>query len=294
MPLPDSAGQPWPPYHVQARNISRDAGPSVHSDDVARSLGFAGALVAGRAIYSHLLHPLLERFGEAMLSQGRCQVRFLKPAYEGEALTIHTLPAGDGTDPRDLQVNAVNGEGAVVASLEASLPSPMPDLPEPETEPVGKTEPFSGEKTEGAWELLEPGQPLAVHPWRPTQQHNLEWCKEIGGALPLFSGGASSPLHPGLVPTATTAMLHDQLIIRGWVHVSSEFITHRLLRAGQALELRATPISKWEKNGRHFVKLHVAVVEDTAEDTAEDAAEGGRICVEEIRTALIREAVPGE
>lgn len=286
MPLPDSAGQPWPPYHVRARNISRDAGPSVHSDEVARSLGFAGALVAGRAIYSHLLHPLLERFGEALLSQGRCQVRFLKPAYEGEALTIQTLPVGDGIDPRDLQVNAVNGEGAVVASLEASLPGPMPDSPGAKPEPLGEMEPFSGEKIEGAWELLEPGKPLAAHPWRPTQRENLEWCDEIGEALPLFRGGASGVLHPGLVPTATTAMLHDQLIIRGWVHVSSEFITHRLLRAGQALELRATPTEKWEKNGRRFVKLHVVVLED--------AAEGGRVCVEEIRTALIREAVPGE
>lgn len=71
IPREQPSGQPWPPYHVRARNLSRDAGPSVHSDEVARSLGFKGALVAGRVIYSHLLHPLLERFGEAMLSRGR-------------------------------------------------------------------------------------------------------------------------------------------------------------------------------------------------------------------------------
>ena len=74
-----------------------------------------------------------------------------------------------------------------------------------------------------------------------------------------------------------SAMLHDRLIMRGWVHVSSECIIHGLLRAGQALELRATPIEKWEKNRRRFLKLHVAVVG------------GGQTLVEEIRTALIRE-----
>ena len=61
------------------------------------------------------------------------------------------------------------------------------------------------------------------------------------------------------------------------MHVSSDFIIHGLLRAGQALELRAMPIEKWEENRRRFLKLHVAVMED------------GQTLVEEIRTALIRE-----
>ena len=275
-PQPNTGSQPWPPYRVRARNISRDAGPSVHSDEVAQSLGFAGALVAGRAIYSHLLHPPLERFGEDLLREGCCHVRFLKPAYEGDPLTVHTAPTpGGGGIYRDraVLVRAENGDGVEVATLEASLPSPRTA---PDKRWQAAPAPFDGNKTEGRWELLEVGRPLAAHPWHPTRGENISWCGEIGEALPLFQEGASPPLHPGLVPTATTAMLHEQLIIRGWVHVSSEFITHGLLRAGQALELRATPTDKWEKKGRRFVKLHVAVMQD------------GRCCVEEIRTALIK------
>lgn len=288
------SSQSWPPYQVRARNISRDAGPSVHSDEVARSLGFKGALVAGRAIYSHLLHPLLERFGEAMLCQGRCQVRFFKPAYEGDSLTIRTAPAPRGetapggvTAPhenqqRAVQVTAENEAGEVLARLEASLPHPFPA-----PHARGRLAPaaFDGDsvfsKAEGDWEALELERPLAAHSWRPTAEDNLEWCTQIGESLPLFQSGEAPPLHPGLVPTATTAMLHEQLLIRGWVHVSSEFITHGLPRAGAALELRATPIEKWEQKGRRFVKLYVAVVES------------GQVLVEEIRTALIREESRG-
>ena len=286
MTEPSHGNAAWPPYRVRARNISHDAGPSVHSDDVARSLGFAGALVAGRALYSHLLHPLLERYGEALLARGRCEVTFLKPAYEGDPLTIRATQAvsqaTEQADQRAVAAHAENGEGVQVARLSADLPRPFPRprriarKAQAGGQAAEAPAPFSGEKREGSWEAIVPGRPLAAHPWRPTQGENAAWCEEIGEALPLFREGASPPLHPGLVPTATTAMLHEQLLIRGWVHASSVFITHALLRAGQALELRATPIDKWEKDGRRFVKLHVAVTD------------GARVFVEEIRTALIK------
>ena len=278
---------PWPPYRVLARNISRDAGPSVHSDEVARSLGFSGALVAGRAIYSHLLHPLVERFGEAFLARGRAEVTFIKPAYEGDALTVITEPAPQSEGGRAFVARArkgedTNEENIEVARLETSLPEPFPE-PNPLANP--EPPPFSGHKQEGSWELLEPGKPLGAFPWHPRRDDNLRFCEDVGEALPVFHTGEAPPLHPGLLPTATTELLHQQLIIRGWVHVSSIFLTHHLLRAGQAYELRATPTEKWERNGKHFVKLYVAVIE-----SADRAARipGGRVLAEETRTALIK------
>ena len=218
MTEPSHGNATWPPYRVRARNISRDAGPSVHSDDVARSLGFAGALVAGRALYSHLLHPLLERYGEALLARGRCEVTFLKPAYEGDPLTIRTTQAAEQAEARAVAAHAENGEGVAVARLSADLPRPFPrPRPLASVQTAEAPAPFSGEKSEGSWQAIEPGRPLAAHPWRPTQAENAAWCEEIGETLPLFREGASPPLHPGLVPTATTAMLHEQLLIRGGV-----------------------------------------------------------------------------
>ena len=136
--------------------------------------------------------------------------------------------------------------------MEASLPHP---LPPPHPRALLAPAPFDGTKTDGGWEALELERPLAAHHWRPTVEDNREWCAQIGESLPLFHAGEAPPLHPGLVPTATTALLHEQLIIRGWVHSSSGFITHGLLRAGAELELRATPIAKWKKKGRRFLKL---------------------------------------
>ncbi|MCZ6841878.1 MAG: hypothetical protein O7G32_03490 [SAR324 cluster bacterium] len=280
---------PWPPYRVRARNISRDAGPSVHSDQVARSLGFKGALVAGRVIYSHLLHPLVSHFGVDFLARNRAQVTFLKPAYEGDPLTVLTESASSPGAERICTACARNGEQAEVARLETSLPLPFPapnalaatalhDLA------AQAPAPFDGVQREGSWEALQPGLALAAFPWTPSKEHNLSWCDEIGEALPLFREGEAPPLHPGLLPTATTELLHQQLAIRGWVHVSSLFLHHALLRAGQKLELRATPLEKWERKGRHFVKLYVAVVEIDAGDGAENA----RVLAEEFRTAIIK------
>ena len=81
-------------YQATARNFAHDTENRIHSDDVAAQFGFAGALVAGAAVFGHMTRPLVEALGTDWLSNWAVDVRFLKPAYHGDALTIRHAVAG--------------------------------------------------------------------------------------------------------------------------------------------------------------------------------------------------------
>ncbi|MBI3992976.1 MAG: hypothetical protein HY342_06865 [Candidatus Lambdaproteobacteria bacterium] len=268
----EQAAGTWPDYRVVARNISRHAEPNIHRDETAKAYGFKRALIAGRALYSHLLHPAAARWGEAWLGRQRSAVRFLQPAYDGDRLTVHVAGA-PADDPTALTVAGIaNAEGLLLARLESDRPRPFPA---PHALALAPAPRDDGTRAPGDWAHLALGQALPAQSWTPRAEDNRAWCAAIGETLPLFLEGEAPPLHPGLLPSATTELLHRFLLIGAWVHVASVFVAHRLVRAGEALELRATPLDKWERAGRQFIQVYVGVLAQ------------GRPCLEEYRTALI-------
>ena len=82
-----------PSYGVKARNTSAHSENKIHDDAVARQYGFRGGLVPGVTVYAYLTEPLVAAFGAAWLQRGTASVRFHKPVFDGEELTV----AGDVT-----------------------------------------------------------------------------------------------------------------------------------------------------------------------------------------------------
>ncbi len=267
---PDAA---WPPHIVAARNISQHADTTIHDDAEAQRRGFRGGLVAGRVLFSHLLHPLVAHRGLAVLHACRLSVRFQKPAYEGDRITVTRTDDGGPA----VTLLAANDAGVTLASLTADWPRPFPA---PDTRATQAPPPHDGHRILADWASFSAGLPLPEWRWRPDSADNIAWCESIGETLSAFHEGTPLPLHPGLIPTATTEMLHANLRIGGWVHSSSTFHIHRLPRVGVDLELRATLEEKFERKGRRFGKVYVAVLAD------------GAVAVEELRTALITEPKP--
>lgn len=274
MTMPSDTARPsdaaWPPYVVAARNISRHADATIHDDEEARRRGFRGGLVAGRVLFSHLLHPLVAYRGLNALDECRLSVRFQKPAYEGDRITV-TRTDEDGPA---VSLQATNDAAVPLATLTAEWPRPFP---KPDARAAQVPPPHGGNRVLADWASFEAGRPLPAWHWQPDSADNVAWCESIGETLGAFREGVPLPLHPGLIPTATTEMLHANLRIGGWVHSGSTFTIHRLPRIGENLELRATLDEKVERKGRRFGKVYVAVLAD------------GALAVEELRTALITE-----
>ena len=264
-----SAQVDWPLYKVRAKNIAAQSENKIHSDDVARSLGFSGALVSGVAVYAYMTRPLVEKFGEEWLRRGSARVEFFKPAYEGGLLSVQAEGPASLDGPAPFTVRVHNEGGVEIARLEGS----GGDGPASQEDPAsleGMAEPTFCEAPAGAeralisWEALELHRPMWTHTWRAQGLDNAEWCEGVMDSLPIYRAEAGAPLHPGLVLRAANRVLSNQFILPAWIHVASRLRWGGMMRVGQQVEVRAVPVEKFEKKGHQFAVVNMLMLADGA------------------------------
>jgi acyl dehydratase len=238
-----------PVHTATARNFAAASENKIHSDDVARRFGFTGALVPGVTVFAHLTAPLTKRHGERWLEHSHVTTRFLKPAYEGDVLTITDVE----TDPEHIAAECKNPAGTTLATLECSL-----DLPPPiDVREQMDAKPHPLERVEIAWDTIHVGRPFAPYDWMPDDAHNRDYAARVDDPTELFQAGV---LHPHALLSQANQVLVRQFVMPAWIHAGSEITFRRLLRVGDDIEVRAVPLEKWERKGHHFIKLYVAFV----------------------------------
>lgn len=266
---------PWAPYQVRTHNASSHSENRIHSDDVARSFGFKGALVPGVTVFAHMTRPLVERYGEQWLARGLAEVRFAKPAYDGDLLTINTSNAAAGSNH---ELTCVNEEGAELARMTASVQqSPM--APDPRSE--APAAPPVSDRPEVTWDLMEIGRPFPALAWHPTKDDNLQWCEDVRDDLPIYAAGHAPLLHPGLILRQANMVLRNRFTLPAWIHTGSQIVFRHALRAGHPYEVRAIPEEKWHRKGHELVRLYVALVTTS------------HVMAEVLHTAIFRPRVAG-
>src|SRR5262249_60392679 len=63
-------------------------------DDVARTYGYAGGLVAGTTVYAYMTSPLVAAWGSDWLARGTGSLTLLRPVYDGDELSVETRVLG--------------------------------------------------------------------------------------------------------------------------------------------------------------------------------------------------------
>lgn len=254
-------------YQVRTHNASEASENRMHSDDVARQFGFKGALVPGVTVFSHMTQPLVARYGEAWLARGTAEVRFDKPAYDGELLTIKTAAHADGSHA----LTCVNETGDELAHLRATLPDRAP--PADARGDIAPAPPTT-ERPIVTWELMELGKPFPALQWSPTLADNLQWCQDNRDELQIYQDGATPPLHPGFILRQANYVLRNRFVLPAWIHTESHIRFLDVARVGTRYEVRAIPEEKWNRKGHEFARLFVAIraVGDTGARTVAEVA----------------------
>jgi hypothetical protein len=108
---------PWErPINIAANRVA-----SIHDDDMAKRLGFAGAIVSGRTHLSTFVPLLLDAFGNHWFEKGTLSIEFRYGTLDREEVraTLGEPPAG----ARDAQVEArlERRDGTIVAIGSASV-----------------------------------------------------------------------------------------------------------------------------------------------------------------------------
>ncbi len=252
-------------HRVTAKNFSAASENRIHSDDVARRYGFEGALVPGVAVFGYLTHPLVERLGEAWLTESVSHVRFLKPAYEGDHLAISLEEADDGWHAR-----CHNQAGTLLAELVTEHGA----LPPAEDQDIFAASRKPAERVDMTWPNVVEGQPFLPWHWQITEDGNHTYASQVFDHQPLYRTAA----HPHWLLGIANRALTREYVMPAWIHVGSTVRFRKLLRVGDTVEVRAVPLEKWERKGHQFVKLYLAYVH------------GESIATEIFHTAIFRVA----
>ncbi len=230
-------------YLTTARNFSAGAENRIHSDEIAARFGFEGALVPGAAVFGHMTHPLVDALGPDWLAGWQASVRFVKPAYDGDELTVTHDMEGDAHTVR------CHARGTLLAELHTRQLD--------RDEEVATIEPGApiGRRPEIHWGNVRVGEPFPAWTWSPDAVENTEFGAQVEEDLACYGSGV---LHPhGILGTANRTFMR-RYVLPAWIHVGSVVRFRRLLRVGDEIEVRAVPTRKWRRKGHEFVDLGIA------------------------------------
>jgi acyl dehydratase len=232
-------------YQITARNFSETSENRIHSDEIAKKYGFKGALVPGVAVYGHLTYPLVAKHGEPWLSESSNNVRLLKPAYHGDALTLHA----SGESDQEVVI-CENAAGEKLAELNSKLSVP----------PVlGDTTVLEDnyritERVEISWDNIETERPFAPWEFTLSKAENERYTIEVDDNLAVYQQGF---VHPHLLLSLANTALMNEYIMPTWLHVGSQTHHRKALHVGDTICIRSVPLEKWRRKGHEFIRLWV-------------------------------------
>jgi acyl dehydratase len=250
--------EPLPDYHVKAVNTSSDSENKIHDTATARRYGFAGGLVPGVTVYAYLTEPLVAALGPAWLHRGTASVRFVKPILDGEA--VHVTGEITGRDPQggvSATVRAITDSTGECAVLNATLPAGSPT---PLNLALYAEAPLPPERLPGTREYFDTHAVLGtfVTPYDATQAQ--DYVTTVSDPLPLYRPAGGGWVHPAFYTWLGNRSLRTNVIIGPWIHIGSVVRHLAPARIGDTLAARARVRSLWDKKGRDFVELDIAIL----------------------------------
>jgi acyl dehydratase len=249
--------EPLPEYRVKAVNTSTDSENKIHDDETARRYGFAGGLVPGVTVYAYLTEPLVAAFGPAWLSRGTASVKLVKPVLDGEEVrVVGEVTSRDAQGGVTATVRALTASTGECAVLAATLPA---GLPTPLNVALYEEAPLPAERQPGTREYFDAHTTLGTFLVRYDPAQAGDYVTAVSDPLPLYRA-AGGWVHPAFFTHMGNRCLRANVLIGPWIHIGSVVRHLGGARIGDALAARGRVRSLWEKKGRDFVELDIAVL----------------------------------
>jgi hypothetical protein len=258
-------GTALPEYRVSATPTHDPWENKIHEDGLARAFGFRGGLVPGVTVYSWMTHPVVAALGGAWLDHGTFSVRFAKPVYFGETVTVRASVAAHSKDEVTIQARVVNDQDEVCATATMGLPlGPLLPLPDPAAYPAAA---LPAERPPASRAYLEQRTVLG------TPQLILEravadaFLEKVSETLSMYRD-ADGPAHPGIYLEQANRALDRNVRVSPWIHVESHGQHLSVPRVRERLETRARVKSLFQGKGHEFVELDLLLLAEGARAVA--------------------------
>jgi acyl dehydratase len=179
-------------------HVIEEADNKIHDDEVARRFGFSGALVPGVELFARITTPLVRAWGTPWLHEGQVEVRFRRPVYDGEEVTVSVV---------DGRLTATGPDDVLRCEGSAARTATAPDLSGlVETSAAGQVD----DPVVGAFGSV--GEDCTV-------EHNEWYLHAVDEPLSLYREQAWA--HPGLLLRAVNRVLMQNVALGPWIHTGS-------------------------------------------------------------------------
>ncbi len=232
------------PYRIEAYNTAKESENKMHDDTVARRFGFVGGLVPGVDVYAYMTHLPVEQWGGDFLARGVIDCRFLKPVYDGEAVSVTATERDGGLEL------AVTSRGEICATGHASLPqvpAAVPGWAASGAAPAAEARPPADEAS------LAAGMWLGIRPFDPTPEWSDHYLRDVRESAPLYR--RDGIVHPGQILRAMNWALGHNVVLGPWIHVGSTVQNLAPAALGEPLTARAVVTGNYDRKGHRFVEL---------------------------------------
>jgi hypothetical protein len=258
-------GTALPEYRVGATPTHDPWENRIHEDGLAREFGFRGGLVPGVTVYSWMTHPVVAALGGAWLDHGTFSVRFAKPVYFGETVSVRASVAAHSREEVTIQVRVVNDQDEVCATATMGLPrGPLLPLPDPAAYPAAT---LPAERPPASRAHLEQRTVLG------TPQLILEravadaFLQKVSEPLSMYRD-PDGPAHPGIYLEQANRALDRNVRVSPWIHVESHGQHLSVARLRERLETRARVKNLFQGKGHEFVELDLLLLAEGARAVA--------------------------
>jgi acyl dehydratase len=258
-------GTALPEYRVSATPTHDAWENKIHEDGLAREFGFRGGLVPGVTVYAWMTRAVVAAIGPAWLDHGTFSVRFARPVYFGEPVTIRASVAAHSKEEVTIQARAVNAQDEVCASSTMGLPlGPLLPLPDVGAYPPA---PLPEERPPASRALLESRSVLGTPQLLLERAAVDAFLLKVGETLPVYRG-PDAPAHPGLYLEQANRALDRNVRVSPWIHVESQGQHLSVARVGERLETRARVKNLFQGKGHEFVELDLLLLAGNARPVA--------------------------
>lgn len=252
-----TVGMSLPHRRVRAKPPAEAAENKIHDAELARRLGFKAGLVPGVIVYGWMTHPVVEALGLPWLERGTFSVRFAKPIYYGEEVTVSAHVASRTTESVSIEVSALDSAGERCATASAGLTlGPLPSPPDLSAYPAV---PLPVERPVVSREHLASLRGLGTPELDLNEAAVLGFLSRLDESSPLFFG-VDAPAHPALYLDQANRAVDRNVRVSPWIHVESQGQHLGVIRLGERLSTRGKIRSLFERKGHEFVELDLLLV----------------------------------
>lgn len=263
-----------PATTLQVVNYAPASENAIHQDDFAKLYGFTGGLVPGVGVYAQMTHPLALAAGAEWTDHGWLSAKFIKPVYDGEAVTVLCRPSGN--NPGVIAVEVRNPRGELCAVGEAGPGAPAEPLPRAEDYPLLPLPPRDQRRQPAAADLPS-GLVLGAVPVASDPQSREDpYFETLRDTLPLYRGPGGR-LHPAFLPHIANRVVARNIAVGPWIHTESRVRHFAPLKASPVCGMRGRVKQSYSKRGHDYVQLDLAVFDPD-----------GRAIASILHTAIVR------